>query len=441
MFIHAETKLDVAQQAKRDKMLSLQKAQSMKFRNDFGNQVLKYSKPRAAVYDMVDGQAYGAVMLGVILLYSVMMAFYNPLEGDSEGANWLLKQSEKPFTLVFLFDVLCQLTHSGLRRFFGGKDKLWNLLDVVVVAAGLAAFLPGTDNQLGMLRMLRVLRPLRTLNKVESVKHVAVALGSSIPGLANVFALVMFVIFIYALFGVKLWVGTLEGRCALPMGVEGESSLRFCNIMLVTDGTNAQHTCGTGADRYVPNKFTNPESGYCCAPESCFVVDSPDGGFTGFNSIQQAILTVFNTMTLEGWSGTVFALSQAEGGWVLLFYFCTLLVLGGLLVTNYLLAECCVVFGMHMENIKLAQEYASDKVRMDEIRDHLTLDGQMPKVPLKDTIITGTEVDGLADDEMAVNKQAPPHNAIQRDPSERLRVWGLVVARDRPCARVPWWYD
>ena len=374
MFIHAEKQLTADQQAKRDRAHELRRSASIQIKNTFQRQVEQYSAPRRLIYNAVESQTYAAVMLGVILLYSILMAFYEPLKTDDDGANWLIKQSEGVFTIVFLFDVLMQLTHSGPKRYFFGKEKWWNALDVFVVAAGLVSFLPGTDSSFGILRMLRVLRPLRTLNKVQSVKHVVVALGESIPGLGNVFALVLFVIFIYALFGVKLWVGTLEGRCVLPYGVDGESSGRHCDIWRLVDGTHVdgvvpEGTCSDRLDRLVPGKHTEPESGLCCAPERCFVGTNPDGGFTGFNDIGMAILTVFNTMTLEGWSGTVFALTQAQGGFGVYFYFMTLLVLGGLLVTNYLLAECCVVFGMHMENLRIANEYKEQKIALAKIGD------------------------------------------------------------------------
>lgn len=373
MFVHAEKSLSPEQEAKRRKAQALRRSESIRNHLDFEHQVQAYSRPRRAIYELVGAKAYGAVMLGVILAYSILMAFYDPLQADDVGANWLIGQSEGVFTIVFLVDVLLQLVHSGFRRFALGPDKWWNALDVIVVAAGLVAFFPGTDSSLGMLRMLRVLRPLRSLNKVKTVKHVVTALLESIPGLSNVFALVLFVIFIYALLGVKMWVGTLEGRCALPYGDEGESSLRHCDIWRLVDGSTAvgatpEGTCSADRlDRLIPGKYTGPESGLCCAPERCFAASNPDGGFTGFDNIGIAILTVFNTMTLEGWSGTVFALTQAQGGFAVSFYFMSLLVLGGLLVTNYLLAECCVVFGMHMENLRLANEYKEQNEALGKI--------------------------------------------------------------------------
>ena len=100
----------------------------------------------------------------------------------------------------------------GVRRFF--KDS-WNVMDTIVVGSGWLD-LAGLKTGVGMLRMIRVFRPLRTLTKVESMRLVVQALVSSIPGLANVLLLAAFMVFIFALFGLKLWIGVLSGRCFSP---------------------------------------------------------------------------------------------------------------------------------------------------------------------------------------------------------------------------------
>jgi hypothetical protein len=69
----------------------------------------------------------------------------------------------------------------------------------------------------------------------------------------------------------------------------------------------------------------------CNSGESCVLVGNPDRGFTGFNNMFASLLTVFNTMTLEGWSGTLFALGESSQRVVVTTYFITLLMCGGLL--------------------------------------------------------------------------------------------------------------
>ena len=478
MFIHGEKKLSTEDQARRERMLQLKRFQSQKLKQDFTDRVAGYSRPRKAVYDLVETKWYGGTMLTVILVFSLLMAFFDPLEGDERGANWLIKQSEPVFTIIFLIDVLLQLVHSGFKRFFLGKDWMWNWLDTVVVAFGIASMFLDADSSLGMLRMLRVLRPLRTLNKVQSVKHVVVALGTSIPGLANVFGLVVFVICIYALFGVKLWVGVLEGRCARPDCASFEwdlsqcnatngcveegggcvalpdappSSERFCNIELLTNGDTHTYEdrggeCENGEmfpsrhDTYVPDLYAAPPTGRCCAPERCFVFGNPDGGFTNFDEIHSALLTVFNTMTLEGWSGTVFALTDADGGIVVSVYFMSLMVVGGLLVTNYLLAECCIVFDMHMENLRVANEIKEEKLRVGSIgawaKDRVTdLETKLTELSTSSTSpkANAEAADGVVPAAAEGEKPSTLTEAAARPPSAPVR----LQEKARRCVEAP----
>jgi hypothetical protein len=181
-----------------------------------------------------------------------MLAFTDPLSDDDIGANAVISAAEPVFAVVFAVDVALLHAHSGFHQYWTGPEWKWNVADFVVVVSGLVGLLPGVDANFGVLRMVRILRPLKTLSKVESIKHVrshhtvftatplsgvtklivhlgpilfcrqvVVALGRSLPGLANVFAMVCFVIFVYGLFGLKFWIGALEGRCVNKMGGNG----------------------------------------------------------------------------------------------------------------------------------------------------------------------------------------------------------------------------
>ena len=85
-----------------------------------------------------------------------------------------------------------------------------------------------------------------------------------------------------------------------------------------------------------------------------------------------------------------------------------------------------------MENLKLAQEYASEKERMDEIKKMSASQVYRPDditahAPGSETIVTGAAMDELADDEMQalVNAQAILLGPIKRrnvlDIFDRLR--------------------
>eukprot|EP01043_Picozoa_sp_COSAG02_P015309 COSAG02_NODE_650_length_18912_cov_23.728698_4_plen_1651_part_00 len=267
----------------------------------------------------------------------------------------------------------------GAKRFFADS---WNIMDTVVVGSGWLD-LAGLKTGVGMLRMVRVFRPLRTLTKVESMRLVVQALVSSIPGLANVLLLAAFMIFIFALFGLKLWIGVLSGRCFSPSVavtaalLAGETAPD--TALLSGQAARAAQAAADLANLGSSDPVAWPGSHhYCCADvarcgnetcsvagEQCVEFGNPENGNQSFDNIGTALLVVFQAMTAEGWSEIMDHLMDSQDGVITGVYFTCLMILGGLFVTNYLLAECCVVFGQHMDNLKLAN---ADEEAMEEKR-------------------------------------------------------------------------
>ena len=224
--------------------------------------------------------------MGVILAYALMLGFKDPLikpedpRWEQPGAwidNKFIEDAEFVFTILFSIDMFGGMITLGLRRFF--KDS-WNIMDTFVVGSGWLDLM-GLKTGVGMLRMVRVFRPLRSLTKVESMRLVVQALISSTPGLANVLLLAAFMVFIFALFGLKLWIGVLSGRCfeetaevtsALFRGHKAPSSALGELAFSSTVAWPGSHhyccadvdkcgieTCSVGGERCV--EYGNPEHG------------------------------------------------------------------------------------------------------------------------------------------------------------------------------------
>ena len=267
----------------------------------------------------------------------------------------------------------------GFKRFFADS---WNIMDTVVVGSGWLD-LAGLKTGVGMLRMVRVFRPLRTLTKVESMRLVVQALVSSVPGLASVLMLVAFMVFIFALFGLKLWIGVLSGRCFAPSAavtaallageaapgtalLSGQAARAAQAAAELANGGSSAPVVWPGSHRYCCADVGRCGTNTCSvAGERCIEFGNPENGNQGFDNIGMALLVVFQAMTAEGWSEIMDRLMDSQDGAIIGTYFTCLMILGGLFVTNYLLAECCVVFGQHMDNLKLAN---SDQDVMDEKR-------------------------------------------------------------------------
>lgn len=219
-----ELKGELAKARRNEELAKAQKAADAKAL--FALQVSQYSRLRRAVHRVQKTSAWGNTFIVAILLYAFMLAFYDPLQPEDVGGNAFISAADPVFTLIFTVDMAGGLIADGFQRFF---SDAWNLMDAIIVGAGWVDFIPGMDaGAIKPLRMVRVLRPLRTLTKVESMRLVVSALIASIPGLANVLALSAFINFIFALFGLKLWIGYLRGRCF------AEAEFLVCSVAACT---------------------------------------------------------------------------------------------------------------------------------------------------------------------------------------------------------------
>ena len=73
-----------------------------------------------------------------------------------------------------------------------------------------------TDANVGnftAIRTIRVLKVLKTIQRVEGVRKLVSSLLNSAPLLLNVGNLLMFIFFIFGIFGNQLFMGTFRQRC------------------------------------------------------------------------------------------------------------------------------------------------------------------------------------------------------------------------------------
>lgn len=132
------------------------------------------------------------------------------------------------------------------------------------------------------LRAFRVLRPLRLVSGVPSLQVVLNSILRAMVPLLHIALLVIFVIIIYAIIGLELFSGKLHKACHKKDTGE-----------LVDDPT----PCG-GA--YI-----------CPNGEVCRIYwDGPNFGITNFDNFGLAMLTVFQCITLEGWTDMLYYVSD-----------------------------------------------------------------------------------------------------------------------------------
>ena len=281
------------------------------------------------------------------------------------------------FSIIFTIEAIIKTIAMGF--FFGSKDCYlkdgWNWLDFSVVIIAWVAKLPGVSN-LSALRTFRVLRPLRTLSTIPGMKTIIKSVLGSCKNLFNVLMLWVFMFLLFGIIGLQLFSGIFAGRCyfihnnavnltdlalvganketnayidGIPMYELDTVDESLCQLQLssAVKCDTATSTCkpvdgGRICEPvyYGPAWSKNPEtllSNRMCrrAPNS----EKPNYGITNFDNIGNGVLTVFTSITLEGWTDVMYNLLDSFGrGYIVIPYFIALILFGSFFLVNLALA-------------------------------------------------------------------------------------------------------
>ncbi len=225
------------------------------------------------------------------------------------------------------------LFHS-VRAYF--RDS-WNYLDfIIILTSWIAIFLDGGVD-LTSLRTLRILRPLRSISSIKGLRLLFLVLIGSIKQLLGSLVILLFFFLLFAITGLQLWMGVLRNRCVeINTGIVME--YRLCGNLECP----GQSECG----KYLEN---------------------PNYGVTSFDDILHSLLTVFQCVTLEGWSSVLNMLQVSFSEWVIL-YFVPLVFIGAFFLLNITLTVLKSSFTRieidYKNRINLKKEEASDTISM-----------------------------------------------------------------------------
>ena len=162
-------------------------------------------------------------------------------KGWGDDMRTFLSAMDYVLTTCFTCELILQVIHNGGFKLWR-KDG-WNVLDGVIVAASLIAYLPmGGGESSGMvavkgIRTLRVLRPLRAVKRLPSLKSTISTMLQAIPATAGIFVLMFFIWFMWAVIGQQLLSGRMK-ECVdptikiteCPQDMRRQATLNFDNV-------------------------------------------------------------------------------------------------------------------------------------------------------------------------------------------------------------------
>ncbi|CAI2380762.1 unnamed protein product [Moneuplotes crassus] len=326
---------------------------------------------------------FETVVIIIILINSIVLGIFdyeNP--GANSIRNHIVIYSEPLFSAVFLAECVIKIIAQGF--VMGPETYLrdgWNILDFLVVCTSILSFIPSIDN-LSFIRMFRLFKPLRSFSSFPAMKSIVGTILDSLSKLGEITIVAVIFFYIFAILGVTLWAGSLHYRCyTTPKPVNGdwillENYTRPCNAHQCPEGSY----CGSLVKQYDDHPETlnlNGESVY-----RDLRIRELQYGQVNFDNIFSAIITVFQCLTLEGWSAIMYNYQDASGSFIATIYFIGLVLMCAILFMNIIVA---VLF----DNYDGAEQDNEDEdlKELEEKAEELGLHPSVSDIVIKNDII------------------------------------------------------
>ncbi|XP_045145270.1 voltage-dependent N-type calcium channel subunit alpha-1B, partial [Echinops telfairi] len=276
------------------------------------------------------------MILATIIANCIVLALEQHLpDGDKTPMSERLDDTEPYFIGIFCFEAGIKIVALGFVFHKGSYLRNgWNVMDFVVVLTGILAT-AGTDFDLRTLRAVRVLRPLKLVSGIPSLQVVLKSIMKAMVPLLQIGLLLFFAILMFAIIGLEFYMGKFHKAC-FPNSTDAEPVGDF--------------PCGREAPARVCEGDTECREYWA----------GPNFGITNFDNILFAVLTVFQCITMEGWTDILYHTNDAAGNTWNWLYFIPLIIIGSFFMLN-------LVLGV------LSGEFAKERERVENRRAFLKL--------------------------------------------------------------------
>uniref|UniRef100_A0A663LY04 Voltage-dependent R-type calcium channel subunit alpha n=1 Tax=Athene cunicularia TaxID=194338 RepID=A0A663LY04_ATHCN len=262
------------------------------------------------------------MILATIIANCIVLALEQHLpEDDKTPMSRRLEKTEPYFIGIFCFEAGIKIVALGFVFHKGSYLRNgWNVMDFIVVLSGILATAGthfNTHVDLRTLRAVRVLRPLKLVSGIPSLQIVLKSIMKAMVPLLQIGLLLFFAILMFAIIGLEFYSGKLHRACytnnSVPVGV--------------------------------------PCSG-CPPGYECREWIGPNDGITQFDNILFAVLTVFQCITMEGWTTVLYNTNDALGATWNWLYFIPLIIIGSFFVLNLVLGVLSGEFAKERERVE-----------------------------------------------------------------------------------------
>ncbi|XP_074544873.1 voltage-dependent R-type calcium channel subunit alpha-1E-like isoform X3 [Halichoeres trimaculatus] len=283
---------------------------------------------------IIEWPPFEYMILATITANCVVLALEQHLPGeDKTPMAKRLEKTEPYFIGIFCFEAGIKLVALGFVFHKGSYLRNgWNVMDFIVVLSGILATAGSHMNipvDLRTLRAVRVLRPLKLVSGIPSLQIVLKSIMKAMIPLLQIGLLLFFAILMFAIIGLEFYSGKLHQTCLPSFDILDNETV---------DSSELAFACGV---RKCPE-------GYDC--NDTWI--GPNDGITQFDNILFAVLTVFQCITMEGWTAVLYNTNDALGTTWNWLYFIPLIIIGSFFVLNLVLGVLSGEFAKERERVE-----------------------------------------------------------------------------------------
>ncbi|XP_057212233.1 voltage-dependent R-type calcium channel subunit alpha-1E isoform X4 [Triplophysa rosa] len=292
------------------------------------NVVRKYAKK------IIEWPPFEYMILATIIANCIVLALEQHLPGeDKTPMSKRLEKTEPYFIGMFCFEAGIKIIALGFAFHKGSYLRNgWNVMDFIVVLSGILATAGAHMNislDLRTLRAVRVLRPLKLVSGIPSLQIVLKSIMKAMVPLLQIGLLLFFAILMFAIIGLEFYSGKLHSHCEAEADISGNETV---------DSSESEYPCGY---RKCPLKYN-------CSGKWT----GPNDGITQFDNILFSLLTVFQCITMEGWTTVLYNTNDALGPTWNWLYFIPLIIIGSFFVLNLVLGVLSGEFAKERERVE-----------------------------------------------------------------------------------------
>jgi hypothetical protein len=317
--------------------------------------IKRNSKFRVFVFSIVENRYFDYFILGAILINSLILGLDMSLGLNTPGQFDIFDFLEWFFYMIFLLECLMKITAWG---FYSGKKAYvkdpFNIVDFLVITLSIWKLIPAFKPYKEF-NVFRLLRPLRSISFIPGLKKMVTVILNSVKQLINLFLLMLFVFLFFGLFGVTVWAGLFSLRCRSTEFPENGKWDILANSTLLCSGyyeCPANYTCGSITEIYDTGQyFFTPNTdlyGELQIPELAY-------GFTTFDNIFAAFLSIFQCITLSNWTSIMYNIQNGYHYYTATIYFIFLILVLSYFIMNFTIAimmDNCYKYEHHKDIVR-----------------------------------------------------------------------------------------